>query len=48
MVFKAPEVIRQKTDKPFSTQADVYSFGVVIYELVTGSLPYAQKEQDMV
>jgi len=48
ILWMAPEVIRQKTDKPFSTQADVYSFGVVLYELVTGSLPYAQKEQDMI
>jgi serine/threonine protein kinase len=33
---------------PYTQKSDIYSFGVVLYELTTGSLPYAQKEQDMV
>ena len=46
--LKAPEVIRQILEDPYSQKSDIYSFGVVLYELVTCRLPYAQKEQDMV
>ena len=45
---KAPEVIKQKVDDPYTHKSDVYSFAVVLYELVTGHLPYLQKEQNMV
>ncbi len=48
LFIKAPEVIKQKVDEPYTQKSDVYSYGVVLYELVTGQLPYASKEQDMV
>ena len=42
MLFcQAPEVIQMKEENPYTFQSDVYAFGIVIFELTTGSLPYA-------
>jgi len=48
ILWMAPEVITQKVPDPYTHKSDVYSFAVVLYELVTGHLPYLQKEQNMV
>lgn len=48
MKLKAPEVITQKVDDPYTTKSDIYSFAVVLFELVTGHLPFPNKEQNMV
>ena len=36
----APEVIKMKTDSPYTFRSDVYAFGIVLYELFSGQLPY--------
>ncbi|CAL1527085.1 unnamed protein product [Lymnaea stagnalis] len=41
ILWMAPEVIRMKEQNPYTFQSDVYAFGIVLYELMTGSLPYA-------
>ncbi len=48
VLWMAPEVITQRVEDPYSTKSDVYSFAVVLYELVTGHLPFQNKEQNMV
>ncbi|XP_005096987.2 serine/threonine-protein kinase A-Raf isoform X2 [Aplysia californica] len=41
ILWMAPEVIRMKEQNPYTFQSDVYAFGIVMFELMTGSLPYA-------
>ncbi|KAM4696940.1 serine/threonine-protein kinase A-Raf [Rhinophrynus dorsalis] len=41
ILWMAPEVIRMQENSPYSFQSDVYAYGVVLYELVAGTLPYA-------
>lgn len=48
VLWMAPEVITQKVKDPYTHKSDVYSFSVVLYELVTSSLPYQNKEPNMV
>lgn len=48
ILWMPPEVIKQKVCDPYSPMSDVYSFGVVLYELVSGMLPFENKEQSMI
>ena len=48
ILWMAPEVITQKIADPYTHKSDVYAFAVVLYELVTGHLPFLNKEQNMV
>lgn len=48
ILWLAPEVITQRVSDPYTQKSDVYSFGVVLYELCTGLLPYANKQQDTI
>jgi len=48
VLWMAPEVITQRLDDPYSAKSDVYSFAVVLSELVTGHLPFPNKEQNMI
>ncbi|BFZ08162.1 hypothetical protein BsWGS_11201 [Bradybaena similaris] len=41
ILWMAPEVIRMKEQNPYTFQSDVYAFGIVLYELMSGTLPYA-------
>uniref|UniRef100_A0A3B3E1I3 non-specific serine/threonine protein kinase n=1 Tax=Oryzias melastigma TaxID=30732 RepID=A0A3B3E1I3_ORYME len=40
ILWMAPEVIRMQ-DNPYTFQSDVYGYGVVLFELMSGTLPYA-------
>ena len=44
----APEVITHRVENPYTQKSDVYSFGVVLYELVSGHLPFQNREQNIV
>ncbi|CAF0705941.1 unnamed protein product [Brachionus calyciflorus] len=48
ILWMPPEVIKQKVSDPYTQMSDVYSYGVVLYELVTGLLPFQNKEQSMI
>ena len=42
----APEIINPKiieNKDPFSFLSDVYSFGIVLYEILSGMLPYTDR-----
>ncbi|KAJ8369481.1 hypothetical protein SKAU_G00095090 [Synaphobranchus kaupii] len=41
ILWMAPEVIRMQDSNPYTFQSDVYGYGVVLYELMSGTLPYA-------
>ncbi|XP_018023345.1 raf homolog serine/threonine-protein kinase Raf isoform X1 [Hyalella azteca] len=41
ILWMAPEVIRMEQESPYSFQSDVYAFGIVLFELFSGTLPYA-------
>lgn len=42
--FKAPEVILQH---PYDEKVDVWQLGVILYALVTGSLPFCEKDDNL-
>ncbi|KAG7472501.1 hypothetical protein MATL_G00109450 [Megalops atlanticus] len=41
ILWMAPEVIRMQDSNPYTFQSDVYGYGVVLFELMSGTLPYA-------
>ncbi|KAK3514236.1 hypothetical protein QTP70_010411 [Hemibagrus guttatus] len=41
ILWMAPEVIRMQDPNPYTFQSDVYGYGVVLFELMSGTLPYA-------
>lgn len=48
ILWMAPEIITQRVEDPYTTKSDVYSYAVVLYELVTGQLPFRNKERNMI
>jgi len=48
ILWMAPEVIKMTDEIPYSFQSDVYAFGIVLYELLTSSLPYLNRDKDMI
>ncbi|XP_059143174.1 serine/threonine-protein kinase A-Raf-like [Physella acuta] len=42
ILWMAPEIIRMNVPNPYTFQSDVFAFGIVVFELVTGTLPYAK------
>lgn len=45
MGYTAPEVLlNQNSNSGYSFEADIWSFGIMLSELLTGSLPFAEKE----
>jgi serine/threonine protein kinase len=48
ILWMAPEIITQRVENPYTQKSDVYSYAVVLYELFSGALPYANKEQNMI
>lgn len=42
LLYMAPEVLRKEK---FSPKSDIWSVGIVLYVLLTGKIPYSEKDQ---
>ena len=44
--FIAPEILRKRCNKEFTTAADIYGFGMLMFEIINGAPPFADMEFD--
>lgn len=43
-IYKAPELFESNPE--FSRASDMFAFGVVLWELISGEIPYSQRDDD--